>query len=115
MRPFAIFATCLLTLTACSKSEPVAEKVPPRAEVPATSSNDESTKKYSLHGEVIRVDPHGQIATIKHQPIGDWMGAMTMDFPVKSEADFAKLGPGKQVDATVNVKDGIEYWVSDVK
>jgi len=40
---------------------------------------------------------------------------MTMDFPVKSEADFAKLAPGKSVEATVNVKDGIEYWVSDVK
>jgi Cu/Ag efflux protein CusF len=112
MRPFAFFVACLLTLTGCSKSEPVAEKTPPRSETP---DKQESLKKYELHGEVVRVDPHGQIATIKHQAIGDWMGAMTMDFPVKSETDFAKLTPGKPVEATVNVKDGLEYWVSDVK
>lgn len=112
MRPFAFVAALTLALTACSKSEPVAEKITPRTETP---EKQESLKKYDLRGEVIRVDPHGQIATIKHQPIGDWMGAMTMDFPVKSEADFAKLTPGKQVEATVNVQDGLEYWLSDVK
>lgn len=115
MRPFALLVAVLVALTACSKSEPVAEAIPPRSETPAVASTEEQLKKYELHGEVIRIDQHGQIATIKHQPIGDWMGAMTMDFPVKSDADFAKLAPGRQVEATVNVKDGIEYWVSDVK
>lgn len=115
MRPIALLAAVLVTLTACSKSEPVAETIPPRSETSAVTPKEEQLKKYNLRGEVIRVDPHGQIATIKHQPIGDWMGAMTMDFPVKSDADFAKLAPGKPVEATVNVKDGIEYWVSDVK
>lgn len=110
MRPFALLAAFLLVLTSCSKSEPVAEKIAPRAETP-----QESLKQYDLRGEVIRVDPHGQIATIKHQPIGDWMGAMTMDFPVKSETDFAKLTPGKSVEATVNVQEGLQYWLSDVK
>jgi Cu/Ag efflux protein CusF len=115
MRPFALLAAFVLALTACSKSEPVAEKIPARAETSETPDKQESVKKYQLHGEVIRVDPHGQIATIKHQPIGDWMGAMTMDFPVKSDADFAKLTPGKPVEATVNVQGGLEYWIGDVK
>ena len=53
--------------------------------------NTEETKKYELMGEVARLDIENKIATIKHQPIGDWMGAMTMDFPVKDAADFAKL------------------------
>ncbi|MEI9812253.1 MAG: copper-binding protein [Acidobacteriota bacterium] len=86
MRFYLVVAACVLTLAGCSKSEPIAEKV---KELKST----EAAKQYDLHGEVLRVDPHGQIATIKHEAIGDWMGAMTMDFPVKDEADFAKLKP----------------------
>ncbi len=107
MRLFLVVAASLLALTACTKSEPVAEK-----QLKSTSS--EPVKKYELHGVVSRVDPKDKIATIKHGAIGDWMGAMTMDFPVKDDADFAKLEPGKQVDATVYVQ-GLNYWVGDVK
>jgi Cu/Ag efflux protein CusF len=109
MRLSLVLAACLLALTACSKSEPVAEK-----QLKSTTSETEPLKKYELRGEVTRVDGKDKIATIKHEPIGDWMGAMTMDFPVKEDADFAKLAPGKPVSATVYVK-GFEYWVGDVK
>jgi Cu/Ag efflux protein CusF len=103
----------LLTLAGCAKSEPVAEKV--QKSVPEDAAKkDEVLKKYELHGEVSRLDAENKIATIKHQAIGDWMGAMTMDFPVKDAADFAKLSPGKPVEATVFVQ-GFNYWVGDVK
>jgi Cu/Ag efflux protein CusF len=98
----------LLLLAACSKSEPIAEK---KASKAATS---EPLKKYALKGEISRLDTENKIATIKHQAIGDWMGAMTMDFPVKDAADFAKLAPGKPVEGTVFVQ-GFDYWVGEVK
>jgi Cu/Ag efflux protein CusF len=107
MRLSFALAACFLALTACSKSEPVAEK-----QLKSTSS--EPVKKYELHGEVSRLDAKDKIATIKHQAIGDWMGAMTMDFPVKDDMDFAKLAPGKPIEATVYVQ-GLDYWVADVK
>lgn len=109
MRLSLVLAACLLTLTACSKSEPVAEK-----QLKSTTSETEPLKKYELRGEVARVDAKDKIATIKHEAIGDWMGPMTMDFPVKNDADLAKLAPGQPVNATVYVQ-GFEYWVGDVK
>jgi Cu/Ag efflux protein CusF len=100
----------LLSLFGCSKSEPVAEKLVKSDK----SDSAEPLKQYPLTGEVARLDAENKIATIKHQAIGDWMGAMTMDFPVKEAADFAKLAPGKPVSATVFVQ-GLNYWVGDVK
>ena len=108
MRLSLVLAACFLALTGCSKSEPVAEKQL------KTTTSSEPVKKYELHGEVSRLDTKDKIATIKHQAIGDWMGAMTMDFPVKDDADFAKLTTGKPVEATVYVQ-GFNYWVADVK
>jgi Cu/Ag efflux protein CusF len=107
MRVSVILAVCLLGLSACSKSEPVAEKL-------VKSRGDEVLQKYELKGEVTRLDAEAKIATIRHEAIGDWMGAMTMDFPVKEAADFDKLAPGKPVNATVFVQ-GLNYWVGDVK
>ena len=107
MRLYAVFAICLLTLSGCSKSEPVAEKI-------EKSVVDEALRQYDLHGEVSRLDAENKIATIKHEAIGDWMGAMTMDFPVKEASDFEKLSLGKSVDATVFVQ-GLNYWVGEVK
>jgi Cu/Ag efflux protein CusF len=110
MRPSAVLVLCLLCLVGCSKSEPVADKLVKSDK----SDSAEPLKQYQLTGEVARLDTEGKIATIKHQAIGDWMGAMTMDFPVKDPADFAKLAPGKPVSATVFVQ-GLNYWVGDVK
>lgn len=101
-------AVGVLTLAGCAKSEPVAEKKEPKATV------EEPLRKYNLTGEVSRLDAENRIATIKHEAIGDWMGPMTMDFPVKESADFAKLTPGKPVQATVFVQ-GFSYWVGEVK
>lgn len=103
-----LVAALLLSLSACTKSEPIAVK----KELKAVA--EEPLKKYPLKGEISRLDVENKIATIKHQAIGDWMGAMTMDFPVKEEADFAKLVPGKAVDGTVFVQ-GMNYWVGEVK
>ena len=108
MRLPLVFAISLLALVGCTKSEPVAEKKALKA------VNEEPLRKYELHGEVARLDTENKTATIKHQAIGDWMGAMTMEFPVKEDADFKKLAPGKPVNATVFVQ-GLNYWVGDVK
>ena len=101
MRIFATLAALLL-LTACQQSS-VKE-----------SSKDEPLKKYALHGEVLRLDTQGKIAAIKHEKIGDWMEAMTMEFPVKDQAEFDKLKTGETINATVNVQ-GNSYWINDIQ
>jgi len=72
------------------------------------------TKRYAIQGEVKVLDPSAKIATIAHGPIGDWMGAMTMEFPVKPDSEFQKLHVGDRIEGTVVVND-LNYYVTDVK
>ena len=71
-------------------------------------------KRYPLVGEIVALDPATHNATIKHEKIGDWMEAMTMEFTVKPDSEFAKLRVGDRIRATVVVEDPA-YWVTDVK
>ena len=105
-----LLCAVLLTLAACA-SQPVAESGPE-----PKSIKEEPLRRYELKGQIQRIDAQGKvpIATIKHEAIGDWMGAMTMDFPVKDPADLAKLKEGAPVTATVFVQ-GFDYWVGEVK
>ena len=79
---------------------------------PEKKSN-EPIKQYEMRGEVVRLSPGNQTAVIKHEKIGDWMEAMTMEFPVRDAAEFARLGEGKRVRATVNVQ-GFDYWLTGI-
>src|SRR5262245_4540877 len=72
------------------------------------------TKRYALHGEVLRLDAQGHIAAIKHEQIGDWMGPMTMEFPVPSAQEFSALREGERINATVFV-EGFNYWVGEIR
>jgi Cu/Ag efflux protein CusF len=71
-------------------------------------------RQYAMHGEVMAIDVQSRTATIKHEKIGDWMGAMTMEYPIKNDADWSKLAVGKTIDATVFVSEG-GYYVGNVR
>ena len=74
----------------------------------------DQTKRYAMEGEVKALDPAAKTATIAAGKIGDWMDAMTMEYPVKPDAEFQKLHAGDRIQATV-VVDGDKYYVTDVK
>ena len=57
---------------------------------------------------------NAKTATIAAGKIGDWMEAMTMEYPVKPDAEFQKLHVGDKIEATVVVVDPA-YYVTDVK
>ena len=71
-------------------------------------------RRYELHGEVLRLDAPARIAAIKHEKIGDWMEAMTMEFPVKEPQEFDKLRAGEKINATVFVQ-GTSFWVGEIQ
>ena len=100
---FAI--TLLLLLAGCQKTTPIAVK---------EEAKDEPVKQYAMHGEVLRLDTQGKIAAIKAGKIGDWMEAMTMEYPVKEQPEFDKLHIGDKIDATVYVQ-GNSYWIGGVQ
>jgi Cu/Ag efflux protein CusF len=81
---------------------------------PAGASGQTAIKRYPMHGKVVSVNTAEKSAKIDAGPIGDWMGAMTMNYAIKDDADFAKLTPGITFDATVFV-NGDDFWVGEVK
>jgi len=60
------------------------------------------------------LDPGGHVATIKHEEIKGYMGAMTMGYPVKDVSEFARLSVGEPITATVYVTDD-EMWVGNIQ
>jgi Cu/Ag efflux protein CusF len=97
-RIFAAFPILLLMLAGC------AEKAPEKSPV----------KRYPMQGEIKALDASAHSATIAAGPIGDWMGAMTMEYPVKPDAEFQKLHVGDKIEATVVVSDPA-YYVTEIK
>ena len=69
--------------------------------------------EYQMRGEVIKVDPSAQLATIKGEEIQGWMPAMTMEYPIKDKQEFQKLKAGEQIQAKVIVQ-GTDYWLANV-
>lgn len=71
-------------------------------------------RRYAMEGEVKALDPATKTATIAHGKIGDWMEAMTMEYPVKPDTEFQKLHVGDHIQATVIVS-GDKYYVTEVR
>ena len=67
-----------------------------------------------MQGQIKSLDPAAKTANIDAGKIEGWMEAMTMEYPVKPDAEFAKLHVGDKIQATVVVND-LKYYVTDVK
>lgn len=74
----------------------------------------EPIRHYKLKGKVVRLVPENRLAAIQHEEIKGWMEAMTMEFPVRDASEFAKLKPGLEIEATVNVQD-LDYWLTGIR
>jgi Cu/Ag efflux protein CusF len=73
----------------------------------------QEAKRYEMQGEIRDLDPSTKSATINAGKIGDWMEAMTMEYPVKPDADFRKLHVGDHIQATV-VVNNLKYYITSV-
>jgi Cu/Ag efflux protein CusF len=79
-----------------------------------TQSTAAAAKQYQMRGEIMGLDAGGHVATIKHEEIKGFMGAMTMGYPVKDAAEFSKLTVGEPITATVYV-NGDEMWIGNIQ
>lgn len=74
-----------------------------------------------MSGEVVRLDTAARHAVVRHDDIRSregklWMGAMTMEFPVKHPAEFALLHVGMRIRAKVVQRDSdLTYWIEGVR
>jgi Cu/Ag efflux protein CusF len=104
----ALWAIAIVLMTgACSST-------PPQSERTSAKSATGAVETYPMHGKIVSLDPAAKTARIDAGPIGDWMGAMTMNYTIKDDAGFSKLAVGSSIDATVFV-DGDNFWVGDIK
>ncbi|MBZ5579469.1 MAG: copper-binding protein [Acidobacteriia bacterium] len=78
------------------------------------AKSQDSGKRYTMQGEIKSLDPAAKTANINAGKIEGWMEAMTMEYPIKPDAEFAKLHVGDRIEATVVVND-LKYYVTDVK
>ena len=79
----------------------------------AACASKSQVKRYPMEGDVKALDASTKTATIDAGKIGDWMEAMTMDYPVKLDSEFAKLKVGDHIKATVVVED-VKYYVTSI-
>jgi Cu/Ag efflux protein CusF len=91
---YSFLLVLLLTLAGCAEKTPV--------------------KHYAMTGEIKALDASAHTASIAAGKIGNWMEAMTMDYPVKPDAEFQKLHVGDRIEAMVVVSDP-DYYVTDIK
>ena len=96
---FVVLFIFLLSGCATTKTPPTTAQAP--------------VKQYAMHGQIAGLDAAQHIATIKHDEIPGFMGAMTMGYLVKDPAEFRKLVVGESFNGTVYVQ-GDDLWVGGI-
>jgi Cu/Ag efflux protein CusF len=79
----------------------------------AACGSQPKAKTYPMQGEIKVLNADSKSATIAAGKIGDWMGPMTMEYPVKPDAEFQKLRVGDRIEAKVVVQEE-KYYVTEV-
>jgi len=67
----------------------------------------ESGPRFHLHGKIVSVSAKDGSATVDHDAIPDFMGAMTMPYPVPDAKVLATLARGDEITADVVVTEGV--------
>lgn len=71
---------------------------------------------FPMRGVIVRLEAKHRLAFIKHEKIEGFMEAMTMEFPVKQQAEFDMLKPGMKITAVVKQRQSdMEYWIEDIR
>jgi Cu/Ag efflux protein CusF len=80
----------------------------------AGCSKHERPRQYPFRGDVVRLDPNTNLASIHNEKVEGWMSEMTMDYPIENRSEYLSLRKGEKITATVNVtSEG--YWLTNVK
>jgi protein SCO1/2 len=102
MRAFILFLS-LAMLSACGGGGP-------------NANSSAAAKRYPLKGKVVSVDLINKKATIDHEPVEDYMPAMTMDFPIHADWVWDELKPGSDIRAELVVDNAAKepYWLENI-
>lgn len=65
----------------------------------------QAERHYQLTGRILALNPKDQTATVDAAAIPNFMEAMSMEYPIKSKAEFNTLHVGDRIKATVDMSD----------
>jgi protein SCO1/2 len=80
----------------------------------AACGNGADRREFKLQGQVLALTADHKEANIKHEDIVGFMPAMTMPYKVRDAKEFASIGPGDLINATLVVVSNDAY-LKDVK
>jgi protein SCO1/2 len=91
----------LLLAAACAREEKAASRAA-------------AVQRYALRGVIESVDAGRRQVTVSHEAVPNYMGAMTMTFPIQDAPQvIALLRAGDRIEATL-VVDGDRYWLEKI-
>jgi protein SCO1 len=74
----------------------------------------EAARRFPFKGIIRQVDPARSEITVEHEAIPDYMGAMTMAFPLRDDPQVTRLlRPGDRIEATLVVEKD-RYWLEKI-
>ncbi len=77
------------------------------------STKPANEQRYELKGRVIAVDRAKGEVSVDHEEVKGYMGAMTMDFPVRDAEALKVLEAGDQLQASLVITDD-GYWLDSL-
>jgi protein SCO1/2 len=82
-----------------------------------TAVSPARTKQYPLRGVIRKVDAARREITVDHEAVPGFMGAMTMDYPVRDDPQvFEILHEGDRIEAklVVDADDQANFWLEQI-
>ena len=101
MKPANYLLLLLLAVTGCH-----------RQDAPSTTGSD--VQIFSVHGTIRQLAPDHRTATIKHDAIAGYMGAMTMDFTVRDTNELSHFSPGDEINFQLFVRTN-DDWIQNLQ
>jgi protein SCO1/2 len=103
MKSLSIFAALAATVFLCGCR-------------PANSrtTNSDPAPVYAGRGTVLQVSPDRHTATIRHEKIPGYMGAMTMDFTVKDTNELRHISPNDEITFDLVVQTN-SSWIEHIQ
>jgi len=80
---------------------------------PQPPAGNPAVKTYDVHGIVRQIAPDRHTATIQHQAVPGYMGAMTMDFTVKDTNELKDISPDDEITFKLMVSHD-DDWIEGI-
>ncbi len=98
---FLVALLVLIVVSGCSRQNPA-----PVA--------DPDIRTFSVHGTIRQIAPDRRAATIQHDAIAGYMGAMTMDFTVRDTNELSHFSPGDEINFQLLVRTN-DDWIQNLQ